>query len=88
MTRVRQRLLAQLRTDEPVELTRSTPTCYITESAVRSLTENMNSDWRHWIETPMNDNEAIGRVIRHTPEENLPVVQAQETADEIQEAVQ
>ncbi len=68
MRAARQRLLAQFGTDPVVELHRAQPGVYITEGCIRSLTEQMTHGWRHWVEQPMNDSDAIGRRVSHTPD--------------------
>lgn len=58
------RLLAQFRDHPPIELQRATANTAITEGAIHRLTENMNHEWHHWLEWPLADGEAIGRVHR------------------------
>ncbi len=68
MNPTRPRLLAQLREEPIVELHRARRDEYITEGCIRSLTENMSTDWRYWVEQPMSDDKAMGRRVQHTPD--------------------
>lgn len=58
--------MAQLHEQEPVELCRQSAQHYITEGTVRTMTDNMGSGWRHWIERPTPDDGVIGRMAPHT----------------------
>lgn len=64
MNHGRQRLVAQYRNDPLIEVWRGAAGEYITEGAVRTLTQYMGLDWRHWVEKPLADEHAIGRIIR------------------------
>lgn len=70
MTPTGQRLMAQFRQDQDIELARLPAGQYFAESAVRALTSEMGPDWRTWIESPMRDHEAIGRRVDFTPKLN------------------
>lgn len=68
MIKARQRLIAQLKNDAPIELHRAEPGAYITEGCMRALTEQMQpgTGWAFWIEKPMADCDAIGRLRKFT----------------------
>lgn len=51
--------MARYRDDQAVELWRGR--YHLSENAILSFVGGMNQNWSHWIDTPMRDDDSIGR---------------------------
>ena len=70
MNAARPRLLAQFGDSEPIELWRANDSAPRLPEEVRILLVcDLGEGWTHWMETPMLDREAIGRLVQYDPVE-------------------